>query len=93
LTVGQQGPILLLVLATLSDAWPALSIAGVALVIVAFADYAVYRAVRRHERLVQVLAAAAMTVVTAFGLACVLVVGGFGVLLALCPPDAFECPV
>ena len=60
--------------------------------LVALADYAVYRAVRQHERLVRVLAAMAMTVVTAIGLACVLVVGGFGVLIAFCPPDAFECP-
>jgi hypothetical protein len=79
-------------LATLAQAWPALLIAGAALALVALADYVVYRAVRRLERLVQVLAAMAMTVVTAIGLSFVLVIGGFGVLAALCPPDAFECP-
>ena len=79
-------------LATLAEAWLTLLIAGVALALVAMADYAVYRAVRRHERLVQVLAAMAMVVVTALGLSFVLVVGGLGVLTALCPPDAFECP-
>ena len=67
-------------------------IAGAALALVTLADYVVYRAVRRHERLVQVLAAMAMTVVTAIGLSFVLVIGGLGVLRALCPPDAFECP-
>jgi hypothetical protein len=80
------------VLATLAHAWPALLIAGSALCLVALADYAVYRAVRRHERLVQVMAGTAMTVVTAIGLVCVLVIGGLGVLIVFCPPDAFECP-
>jgi len=51
----------------------------------------VYRAVRRRERLVRVLAATAMTILTAIGLACVVVTGGLGVLAALCSPDAFEC--
>ena len=80
-------------LATLAEAWLTLLIAYTALVLVAFADYAVYRAVRRLELLVRVLAAMAMTVVTAIGLSFVLVIGGLGVLMALCPPDAFECPV
>ena len=80
-------------LATLGAAWLTLLIAGAALALIALANYAVYRAVRRHERLVQVLAAMAMIVVTAIGLSFVLVIGGLGVLIALCPPDAFECPV
>jgi len=80
------------VFATLSQAWPALLIAGTALTLVVLANCAVYRTVRRHERLVRVLAAMAMTVVSAIGLLFVLVIGGLGVLTALCPPDAFECP-
>ena len=80
-------------LATLAEGWVPLLIAGVALSLVAVADYVVYRAVRRLERLVQVLAAMAMTVVTAIGLSFVLVIGGLGVLAALCPPDGFECPI
>ena len=79
-------------LATLSQAWPILVSAAAALALVAFADYAVYRAVCGRERLVRVLAGTAMMVVTAVGLACALVVGGFGVLTAFCAPDAFECP-
>ena len=79
-------------LATLAQAWVTLLIAGAALALVAVADYLVYQAVRRHERLVQVLAAMAMTVITVIGLSFVLVIGGLGILTALCPPDAFECP-
>jgi hypothetical protein len=78
--------------ATLAQAWPAFVIAGAALALVVLADYTVYRAVRRLDRLVQVLAAMAMTIVTAFGLSFVLVIGGLGVLGSSCPPDAFECP-
>src|SRR4051812_37282863 len=44
-----------LVFATLSQAWPALLIAGTALTLVVLANCAVYRTVRRHERLVRVL--------------------------------------
>jgi hypothetical protein len=80
------------VLATLSQAWSALLIAGAALVLVVLANCAVHRTVRRHERLVRVLAAMAMTVVTVIGLSFVLVIGGLGVLTALCLPNAFECP-
>ena len=80
-------------LATLSQAWPILAFTAAALALVASADYAVYRAARPHDRLARVLAAAAMTVLTIIGLACALVIGGFGVLTAFCPPDAFECPV
>jgi len=80
------------VLATVSQPWPILVFAAAPSALVAFAGYAVYRAVRRHEWLVRVLAATAMMVLTAVGLVCALVIGGFGVLTALCPRDAFECP-
>ena len=70
----------------------ALFAAGV-LSLVVLADFAAYRAVRRLKRLVQVLTAKAMTVVTAIGLSFVVVIGGLAVLTALCPPDAYECPL
>ena len=82
-----------LMLATLAQAWLPLLVAAAALALVTIANYAVYRAVRRLELLVQVLAAMAMVIVTAIGLSFVLVIGGLGVLIAFCPPDAFECPV
>ena len=80
-------------LATLAQAWPTLVFAGGVLSLVVLADFAAYRAVRRLERLVQVLTAMAMTVVTAIGLSFVVVIGGLGVLVALCPPDALRVPV
>jgi hypothetical protein len=78
--------------ATFSQAWPSLVLAGGMLSIVVLADFAAYRAVRRLERLVQVLTAMAMTVITAIGLSFVVVIGGLAVLIALCPPNAYECP-
>ena len=79
-------------MATIAEAWPMFVFAGGLLSLAIVADYAVYRAVRRLERLVQVLAAMAMTVVTAIILAFVVVFAGLGVLVASCPPDAYECP-
>ena len=78
--------------ATLLQAWPMFVFAGGILSLVVLADFAAYRAVRRLERLVQVLTAMAMTVVTAIGLSFVVVIGGLAVLTALCPPNAYECP-
>jgi hypothetical protein len=80
------------VVATLAESWPTFLIALAILALVVGADYAVFRAVRRLERLVQVLAAMAMTVVTAIGLSFVLVLTALAVIVTLCPPDAFECP-
>ncbi len=77
---------------SLSQTWPWFVFAGGILSLVVLADFAAYRAVRRLERLVQVLTAMAMTVITAIGLSFVVVIGGLAVLIALCPPNAYECP-
>ncbi len=78
-------------LATFVQALPTLIFAGGVLSLVVLADFAAYRAVRRLERLVQVLTAMAMTVVTAIGLSFVVVIGGLGILVTLCSPDGYEC--